>query len=205
MMDPLTTIAVTVSASAFVLDVLLCYRQFHVAPWKQESPEADPEAAKAEREPSSQTIDIQPNQNQSLNESSPVNPSNVVTYETSCAEEEKSAQDEIQRLNSPAPDPIWPPPDAPKWFWLFGWERSQRFLSPSERPPIFSKWYHYLKILWPVQIMDEILVLRPNPNQREVHPQATLSGMLCGGTVTMKLALGLVVSSIDGSGGLEKW
>ncbi|KAL8724883.1 MAG: hypothetical protein Q9166_007687 [cf. Caloplaca sp. 2 TL-2023] len=172
-MDPLTAVAIVIST------------------------EIDLEASKEEREISSQPRDAQqetPIQNPPAgNESTPLlNPSNASTCDTE--RNEKALQDDIQDPTSSSPTSTeWPPTDAPKWFWLFGWKFSQRFLSPAERPPVFSRWYHILKILWPPLIMDQFLTPRPNPNQRELHPQAAISILMCMGTVLVKLAMGLLL------------
>ncbi|KAL8989735.1 MAG: hypothetical protein Q9169_008294, partial [Polycauliona sp. 2 TL-2023] len=74
-MDPLSSIAITVSACAFGLDVLLLYRQMHIAPWDQLPPDTDPEAAQKEPllAPSSNP-DGQPHTNKEseISESSPI-------------------------------------------------------------------------------------------------------------------------------------
>ncbi|KAL8917391.1 MAG: hypothetical protein Q9172_005876 [Xanthocarpia lactea] len=196
-MEPLSILAVIVLACAFGLDLLLVYRQFHIAPWELEISEADPEAGKEAPTPSSLTPGVQrlTNQDAALNESSPLRPNAEPTYDT-LPTEEKAIQDEPLSLTSPPPPSEWPPPDAPRW--IFGFKFSQKFLSPAERPPIFSRWYHGFKLLWPSHIVDEFFTPRPNPNAREPHPQANVSLFLCMGTILAKIMLVLFLSvSLD--------
>ncbi|KAL8690762.1 MAG: hypothetical protein Q9218_003866 [Villophora microphyllina] len=166
----------------------------HIAPWNLETSEPDPEIAKEEPAASIQT----PGVHETVPiESSPLRPNTESTYD-SISDEEKETSAVTHSPASPPPSTEWPPPDAPRW--IFGFKFSQKFLSPSERPPIFSKWYHVFKLLWPVLIMDQLLTLRPNPNIRDPHPQATLSGILCIGTMVVKLALGLMFALAPLSG-----
>ncbi|KAI4233630.1 MAG: hypothetical protein L6R40_007008 [Gallowayella cf. fulva] len=198
MMDPLAIIAVTISACAFGVDVLLLYRQMHVKPWNTESPEADPEAAKEAPEAIDQSRGVKPILNDDPNpvESSPLNSTTVSAYDT-LSLEEKSPPDAPESPSNSASTP-WPPPDAPKWFWYFGWKTSQRFLSPAERPPVFSRWYHGFKILYPPLIIRQLLIPRPNPNMRELHPQEEISIGLFMGTISVKLLLIIMLGLASG-------
>ncbi|KAL8911769.1 MAG: hypothetical protein Q9171_003102 [Xanthocarpia ochracea] len=196
-MEPLSILAVIVLACAFGLDLLLLYRQFHIAPWELEISEADPEDGKEAPTPSSQNPGVQQltNQDSAPNESSPLRPNAESTYDA-LPTEEKAVQDEPLSSTSPPPPSEWPPPDAPRW--IFGLKFSQRFLSPAERPPIFSKWYHGFKLLWPTLITNEFLTPRPNPNAHEPHPQITISLFCCMGTIIIKILMILLLSvSLD--------
>ncbi|KAL8857729.1 MAG: hypothetical protein Q9178_005764 [Gyalolechia marmorata] len=193
-MEPLSILAVIVLACAFGLDLLLLYRQFHIAPWELEISEADPEAGKEAPTSSSQNPRVQPlpNQDSAPNESSPLRLNAESTYDTLLTEE-KAVQDELLSSTSPPPPSEWPPPDAPRW--IFGFKFSQKFLSPAERPPIFSRWYHGFKLLWPPLIANEFLTRRPHPNPRELHPQVTISILLCMGTIVVKIMMVLLLST----------
>ena len=196
-MEPLSILAVIVLACAFGLDLLLVYRQFHIAPWELGISEADPEAGKEAPTPSSQAPGVQrlTNQDSAPNESSPLCPNAESTCDA-LPTEEKAVQDEPPSSTSPPPPSEWPPPDAPRW--IFGLKFSQQFLSPAERPPIFSKWYHGFKLLWPPHITNEFFTPRPNPNAREPHQQVIYSINLVMGTIGMKILMVLFLyASLD--------
>ena len=191
-MDPLTSTAIAVSAFSFVLDILVCYRQLHKKPWDPELPISDCEALKEEGLQASDTIisPILPPSTDS-DENSPLNATSTVTYDTISEKDTTSA--EIVDT-TPSPPAEWPPADAPKWFWFFGTDHSRYFLSPAERGPIFSKWYHGFRVLLPIFVQRYVLVPRKNPNAPKPHPQAETSGMLCAGLIAMKFALGIPVA-----------
>ncbi|KAL8920347.1 MAG: hypothetical protein Q9208_006318 [Pyrenodesmia sp. 3 TL-2023] len=193
-MEPLSILAVIVLACAFCLDLLLLYRQFHIAPWELEISEADPEAGKEAPKvlplaklPRAQRLT---NQDSAPNESTPLRP-NAESTNGALPTEEKTVKDEPLPSTSPPPASEWPPPDAPRW--IFGFKFSQRFLSPAERPPIFSRWYHGFKILWPPLITEELLTPRPHPNAREPHPQFVISLFLGMGTIAIKILMVLLL------------
>ena len=193
-MEPLSILAVIVFACAVGLDLLLLYRQLHIAPWELEISEADPEAGKEAPTPSSQLSGVQrlPNQDSAPNESSPLCLNAESTYDA-VPMEEKAAQDEPLSSTSPPLPSEWPPPDAPRW--ILGFKFSQHFLSPAERPPIFSKWYHGFKLLWPPLIVDQLFIPRTNPNAPKPHPQHIISILLWMGTTVIKILMVLLLSA----------
>lgn len=187
MMNTLTVYAISISACAFGLDALLLYRQMHIAPWDLEPTEPDLEALKQAYEEPAQVAETEPLVPKHRSTSpNPVEPTSYGAIPT------EKDQDDVLPLDQSS-STEWPPPDAPRW--LFGLKRSQYFLSPAERPPIFSRWYHIFKFLWPMLIVQEFLTPRPNPNQRELHPQANISILLFMFTPAIKLALGLLLYS----------
>ena len=191
-MDLLTGSAIAVSAFSVVLDILVCYRQLHEKPWHTKLPASDCEALKEEglqaSHTTSSTSSLLSPSSTDLGEDSPLNASSIVTYDTIS---EKDTTQNNTVCSAPSPPAEWPPADAPKWFWFFGTDRSRYFLSPTERGPIFSKWYHGFRVLSPTFVQGYVLVPRENPNAAKLHPQAELSGMLCGGLILMKLGLGI--------------
>ena len=193
-MDPLTGTVVAVSAFSVVLDILVCYRQLHKKPWDPELPASDCEALKEEGlQPSDTAISpILPPSTDS-DEISPLDATSTVTYDTISEKDEPPADVVVPTPSSPAE---WPPADAPKWFWFFGTDASRYFLSPAERGPIFTRWYHLFRILSPSFIQSYILVPRKNPNAPKPHPQAELSILLSGGIILMKLLLAVVAYTV---------
>ena len=188
-MDTLTAVAVTTSACAIGLDVLLLYRQMHIAPWDHESPEPDVEAPKEETETSTAVFAAEPLvQAGTTDEIAPLNPAAAVSSYGSLPIEKATANVQTPTSTNSLE---WPPPDAPRWF--LGLKRSQMFLSPAERPPIFSRWYHVFKLLWPMLIVQEFLTPRPHPDQPKWHPQKDTSSWLFV-LSTAKVVLALLVS-----------
>lgn len=191
-MDALTAVAVTISLCAFGMDVLLLYRQMHIAPWDLESPEPDVEAPKEESETSTAVLAAEPLvQTGTAGEIAPLNHTAATSSYGSVPVEK--APNNVQPLTS-TNSQEWPYPDAPRWF--LGLKRSQLFLSPAERPPIFSRWYHVFKLLWPRLIVQGFLIPRPHPQPqvRKWHPQKDTSFCLFFFSTIIKILLALVVS-----------
>lgn len=185
-MDPLTAIAVTISAGSFGVDALMLYRQIYYGPWYLDTTDADLEAFKADPVQSTQTLETRDlDRDSTPNEVSPLSSTTAPSYDSISTEK---ALEDLPRP-TPSTSPEWRPADVPRWF--LGLKRSQYFLSPAERPPIFSKWYHYFNLLWPILIVNEFLTRRSNPSQRDLHPQAEISLILCFGLTSLKLVLGI--------------
>ena len=190
-MDPITAFAVGTSVCAIGIDALLLHRQRTVGPWYLDAPkQEDLESSSADNAtipPPSEYPEAP--QDSTPHESSPLLSTPSPSY--SITPTEKSPTTTLSPASANPSAWPHPPPDAPRW--LFGLKRSQYFLSPSERPPIFGHWYSYFKLLWPPLIVNQFLTPRLNPNLREPHPQAGKSMSLCFGAIMFKVLLPLLL------------
>ena len=183
-MDPVTAFATGASVCAIAIDALLLHRQRTVGPWYLDAQKQDVESSctgNATTPPTSENPEIP--QDPTPHESSPLISSSAPSYDAPTIEKAE-ASNPVPPATSQSE---WPPSNAPRW--LFGLKRSQYFLSPAERPPIFGHWYSYFKLLWPPLIVQEFLTPRPNPNLRKLHPQAGKSILLCFNPIMFKLLL----------------